>query len=1117
MFPTFSHVRLKSTGVRGPGYGTLDAGWFDEELVAHFQGSTCEEPPLLQSAGLGTCTRIGPRWRVFEPPSMASQFAFVGQRACDQVNFFESVHQNEGVHRDLLLPLLTEAFAHEADTHRYDPARGNSLHLYGNESWLLTPGGLAANELYAFNVSRETPIPRTTPLFAFKTPILQITSSRVSIGEGIAKLLAVRTFNTVHFLSGGKASMDDHSWRPSFHEIGTITPKAEPMQISFNPVLGGEAAWICEDRSVHVWDLLSSPDDVMRRTRIIRNGDWMYESSRENDLKWKGIDYAWHPRILLLGEAKYLSILDLRSPSESSLPFFSIPSSTATFRGVITNPENPFQVGACSTETTYLIDSRYPAHPLLEWTTADPIDPPVGIQFITTGSQSALMTWNARHGEILVHPITSPPPHETPNPHDFTHSCANPPPHNRHRPHRLFPFHKQPHDPLAPRTSAIPFFHPEECNWGVNPGGARESSPRESEATASGGEESPRPGVRRRVQRELARRRGEEANPAWPLLVGVAVGAASAGRIKLFQGAADGAVYASLYRVKGDLDRNRTEVDEAEMAEEVDNLESSRKWMQVAEAAALQNNESAPHLRQICKTSDVTAYFKGISRMFIPDAFNPEEAQPADIFKCQAVAKKIIQDAVPKTLFEIQEAERNESRIRYSEKGDPILPHPRLENTFHQLDCLNAVLEVANTQFAASEQEDREESLPTNAALLALKAIEVAETMSADPLIKQKSVPLELLDRCEPGAENNVDPAFDGTLPVDVRDETVVRQLLSTSFVPSGEWSPEIPETLADETLDGGASVTEVLTDLKKNTLRGTLDWISKDVCAASTVIGSKHFSVEVPSKRQGPVQIEVKLDPSNTLESDTPPSQSAVEATIQSLLEDEGLNLPDSVTLHNPLLFSRAVSGRFKISKEAILLRDKWNHPDHWYSEAYEAKRRMMKQVSLVTRSRRENALKGGAAAEPEDEEVKKPKKSSGKVAFSQDDFLLRTQEKESMLMSSQTRVVARSSQLSQASQQVRMKREASQVASSPPRLVSSQSLVSSSPFVDVQGFSSQTSASLRASGSGSGSLPPSQSMSLPKGSLLYSQTVGSRFSLGVGSSSSQQPQKKKPRKSGF
>ncbi|KAJ3241782.1 hypothetical protein HDU81_010426 [Chytriomyces hyalinus] len=1196
MFPSNTHTLGKN---KTHGHGTLDGVTFTHDLSPHFH-TTDAAGPLFRRKPCKH-TRIGPRWRAEDatrPPPLYA-FGHHEQRVMNEVNFFEAVHQNEGIDRSILTEFIDEAHSFERDNYRYDHTRGNMLHLYKDgvlgKEWLMAPGGLLANELYLYPLnqsnlkSTDRIVFKKEPHFHFKTPILQITSSPVNMSSDTTRLLGVRSFNSVHILSAiWTDAMDSQAL--SFHEIALSSPSSEPTNIAFNPVLPGEAAWICEDRSIHVWDILSSPNDPRRRTRIIRVGDWMYESSKENDLKWKGIEYAWHPRILLVAEAKSLSVLDLRSPNESTLPFFSLKNPKSTIRAIASNRSNTYEIGMTSTESTTLIDARYPKYPLLEWTLNDPSDPPVGIQFFNSNDESALITWNSRHGEIILHPISGTSEEiSSSHPHQFLNHLAEDqqvgiskmPPQSRYAPQRLTPFHltdPQYSDPIfkassqqwKPKTKPITMYNPEENTWGVRHIHQAHVSTHTDELapsevapvlfktplgceTAVPVEQSgaPPPAVITKfIQKDLTRRKADEEFPPWPRLGGCVIHGGEEGDVHLFQISMDGSLYCDTYILataeKGDegddsevefeavgmdgIERESREseteslVDHSAPASEVEpsddkdeneweddkggsnehdvsdaELKSAKKWMKRVETYALRDHDSTPHLRRLTQKRDFTAYFKYISKTLQASPSSTDAITSANSEKCERMGLRLVEQHEPKTLFEMHADDRRSISITYTEDGLPVLSHPRQITDLSHPDSEKLILAAANTAVVQLEIDEKNESNeephePVNAALAFIRQLDMSQKRKEQQtsVIQCESIPIRVIKLGLPvsGRWSDEDDGGDDVFGFDS-----IKLFLDREFAQEGSY-PDLPENDCNAVLDDEKPVMDELCRLKAQTHAATLSWIASDVVDALLVFGGKHETIETPgSQTSNNTALPQPIDGSEDVANGS-------DSTIQALFEDEDLNLPEHVEIRNPIVFSK---GSLKLSKEAILMRDKWNHPEHWYSDDYHAQLRMKSQEKVETTSNRDNALKRDADIELEEAEaaakVKKHKKSSGKILFSQQDYVRQSQA--SQLMSSQvSRVVARSSV------------GVSQQSQSRIQSLNSQSqtrLYSSSPVKE----SSHPAASSQAGARLSRGVSFTASQSLSSSSQQFSKSGIVANSLG--SQLGSQSQKKKPRRSGF
>ncbi|KAJ3282439.1 hypothetical protein HDU79_009935 [Rhizoclosmatium sp. JEL0117] len=1063
--------------------GTFDGLLFESDFAPQFanRGSASSQYLLNPVKPL---SKQGPRWRTWDRPVGATSFQTAKQRQMDEINYFEAVYLDQGISREILLPILEEQHSLDDELYHYDPSRKNVLDIYkdglhAGREWLLMPGGLAGNEIYAYSFDLNgTMRAQQKPSFSFNTPILQITSSAAQLEPYSSNLVAVRTFNSVSFLSGNV----DNASTLIFHDIHSSLIHSEPVDVAFNPTIPCEAAWICADRSLHVWDLRASSDIPHNRTRVIHNGDWTETStssatSRNNSFKWKGVQYAWHPRILLVGEAQSVSVFDLRSPSELLLPFYTTFPHTNLLRGMAYNPENNFEIGVCGTERTSLIDTRYPKRPLMEWEVSDPNDPPVGIQFLKAGNESALLTWNCRHGDIILHPYTPNP--SIPNPfHTFFETAPQHPPQSNYKAQRLPPFHQ--HDPLysdpqsdptfSLPTRRIDLYHPEESSWGfvseVNPHPlikSKRTGGFGGSASSSGDRLLDEGDVRR--LRENTRRKRDSRVPPWPGLVGVAVKSCATG-VDIFQISAEGCLYSQRFQVAGSGTGESN--DETQMAK-ISRRE--RNWISAVEKRALDDYDSMPFLRQNLKEYDLTVYMKYFSKILLNPI--PAESPLLDNDKFIESTSSIVLQRQCKTLFEVYEATRKKVPVQYITDGRPVLIHPRCKTLLTNMEAVNSLVKSCNPEtISQSSSASNADYMDLDTQPLDLVSSQETEDSNSGS-IKLRRIPLSFLNMFE--ATNNV-PSLES-----------VRSLLEDEFSKT-EFYPNVPSNLTGVPGDGQYGVSKIaiykelerFSDLSR---ASALDWMASDVLLGSTVVEGDHKTTTTES-----VKVQASVEP--VTEED---EYEDIDETIKALLQDADLNLPATATIHNSMMLKKS----FALSKESILLRDKWDNPSNWYDDDYDAKRRMNSQSVLHTWSKRENALKTDEVVEEEEAaERVHHKRKSGRAAVTQEE-LFRAAEMESQ-MGSQIRVISASQRTTQS---VPMAATQSQIQSQrffPPSQMESPLRFASSPAIKRE--------------PGQSSQPPTQS--LFRQSQMGS-SLGSKFGASQGSSS--QPMKKKPRKSGF
>ncbi|KAJ3027885.1 UNVERIFIED_CONTAM: hypothetical protein HDU68_002913 [Siphonaria sp. JEL0065] len=1053
------------------------------------------------------------------------------------INYFESVHPDEGIPRDLLLPLLEHEYTYQQETYEYDPIRGNTLNLYKRDNvddveYLLTAGGLGANELYVYSINETKVVAQQSRSYSFKTPIQQITSSRKQGHINTSKLVGVRTFSSVSILSS--ASHTQHSQESlEFHEIHCSRTVSDALDLVFNPVLPYEAAWICADRSIHIWDLLAAPETPGRRMRVIGSGDWSESetstsSKRNNSLKWKGIDHAWHPRILLIGEAKQVSVLDLRSPDESLLPFYTPPSSLNLLRGITTNPFNAFEVGLCGTESTTLVDTRYPKHPLLEWKVNDPEDGPVGIQFLKTESESALVTWNHRHGDIALFPYSTPDLEKTTPIHSFLSTATTSKQRmiqSKFKPQRLPPFHH--HDalyssPFKDRTFSIPttridLFHPEEPSWNVMPDAIHPLFKKHKKrsgfaSVAEDDDEGFGIGVgEKKNGKEETRRDWEGSVPSWPGLSGVVMrdcGGGGGGGVDLFQASVEGTVYLQRFLVSGGMQEQDA------MDQHVEEIAGQADWIAKVEKKALEEYQSLPLLRQEVVVRDVTSYIEYFSNMLLnPQALN--DGEPLDEGKYETVLSELVEQHESKTLFQLYEAARKAIPIQYSKEGHPILLHPRAPTVLTRVETVKALID---SQVAESDGSQTKMDYFMDMDTQPMDVFHDADSTTPSNSIHLRKIPLHFMEMSASTSSTDSDYSLES-----------VRTLLETEFsladlypmFPSGVMGSGVSNN-EEGVLTGDAVKTELqrLSELSRKT---ALDWIARDVLLSGSVIDGIHCTkTTAPSHRPGYKQeYDSYTQQTQNLEPDENGEyediDGAVDPTVKILLEERDLELPETATIHNTLMLSEP----FQLSKEAILLKDKWDHPEKWYEDEYDAKRRMNIQVSLQSWSKArpegEGVGEGGVGGVEGPAADNARKRKSGRATLTQQD-VMRALDEESRY-GSQVRVVSSqkvgSTQSFPASQFASQSLGASQIASPRVRPIGASGLRGMSPAV----------AGIKREGR---MLSQSQSLQHPslQRASLGGASLGSRLSMGgfgasqsqsQGASSLSQQPKKKPRKSGF
>ncbi|KAJ3068233.1 hypothetical protein HDU98_008617, partial [Podochytrium sp. JEL0797] len=725
----------------------------------------------------------------------------------------------------------------------------------------------------------------------------------------------------------------------------------------------------------------------------------------------------------------------------------------------------------------------------------------------------ALVTWNSRHGDIILHPYSTPT--STPI-HSFVaegNLGQSQPPRSSFKPQRLPPFHL--HDPLFSNllgdatfrkpSARINLFHPEEPSWATERRTKKKG--KRQGLSASDDDEEGVDGVGgARLAKEHARKHWDAKVPAWPGLAGVAMRESGGGTgVDLWQVSEEGVVYWQRLGVEG----------EEEWLEEESAVRVDQEWVEGAEKRALRNHEKAPFVKQVMREMDVTTYSKYTSKILLNPL--PVTEIPFDLAGYSDISTSLLSTRQSKSLFELYEFSRKSHPIQYNSAGHPTLLHPRPATALLHAETVETVIDACNSELATgpstSEFMDMD-TLPLDESEDVILPTNISEH------VQVRKIRLDFLDMF--GAEG-------GGSVSDYSLESV-RIMLEAEFS-KDKLYPRWPD-IDSEPVDAESSnpaQTAALNDLERlsDLSRATsLDWIARDLFLSCNIIEGVH-STETTQ----PIE-PVTTDTTQVKATDDDEYED-LDATVKILLEDRELNLPATATIHNPLMLRNAYS----LSKESILLRDKWNNPGQWYGDDYEATRRMNQQVSLQTWSKREEAT--GPAEESGGGEFAENarKRKSGRATMTQED-VVKAIERESSIGSSQIRVVSHS-QSQRASQSFPVSQPggrpsggfgrvagglgSSQQIGTPARVRAvGVSQLQQSPSVRSENGSQllQPTPMLGRSSLGGSLLPGRMSMG---GSQLSRMSLGgsqlSRMSMGgsQGAGSQSQPVKKKPRKSGF
>ncbi|KAJ3202844.1 hypothetical protein HDU82_007032, partial [Entophlyctis luteolus] len=714
--------------------------------------------------------------------------------------------------------------------------------------------------------------------------------------------------------------------------------------------------------------------------------------------------------------------------SNSLLKFYSSPPSNI-LRGMAFNDRNKFQLAFCGTERTGVLDSRFPKTPLYEWNIEDPEDPPVGIQVVHAVNTDAIVTWNKRHGRINFRPIP-----------DGASLVKRGPMQTHFRPQRIPSFHTFDARYMDggfnetyenPQIRSIRNF---QSTWRAhldrgdanhlsdheNGGGSdsnfenqdnTDHSHNEISSSENSSSDIDQP-TRRRSKRQtedlnassmiprkrdwedsaLFRRRIESAIPPWPGLVGIAFDSALKDwSVDVFQCSADGTLYHQQFKVFMDGEDATTGVP-------CSDIESgpASDWILKVEKEAIADYENLPHFEKSFKTFDVfphIKYFTAFLLNLVPTGkrvdINSGDILPNNRFGSGS-----------QTAFELFEFKSSEMPILYTENQYPKLLHLRSPTNATELDLLTLMVSDRNNALGKKEPEDKVTEFGSEDFGFDIK--EDTSSASENFSLRLRQIPINLALKA---TSQNDFHSIDELYTVEH-----VRQILQNEFFGSGRYYPAGIPTAIEKMENSvsnmkGPEIASELLGLKNLTQKNTLDWIAKDVFMAGSVIDCRITTTEGPTLE--PESISLESPSSDVSESDSKDVEVKVELdrTVKTLINEVDLNSFPTATIHGPLFLKAPV----RLSKEACVLRDKWNNAHQWYNlEDKDAVKRMDKQTKLSTLSKRKDMLRDPTKDKAELHDGRTKKKGTTKELVRKDDLLTRASQLESEYLSSQTKVVS-------------------------------------------------------------------------------------------------------------
>ncbi|KAJ3035585.1 hypothetical protein HDV00_003648, partial [Rhizophlyctis rosea] len=297
----------------------------------------------------------------------------------------------------------------------------------------------------------------------FKSALLDIQSTRAPHGYDIASIHAVRGHGFVSFIGGCRGdggNNDDGNdqeggggWR--YEVVDSMLFDDRPAAVAFSPWLPGEAGIVTESGKVCVWDVRKG---VGERTTYhgARDGATL---PTDYTKRWHALQYAAHPRTMLIAQWDRLELLDLRTQTRTRL---TVPSQWEQYRalGRLDYRCTPFGFALSTERRLSVFDQRYLTREVVGWEGWSGGEGAMGMEVTRVGSggQSTITLWSRIHATITCFPFgptttTSTPPSLFPH---TPHSNPPPPPTLFH-PFRPTSFRSHPSYTLPDPTSKFTY------------------------------------------------------------------------------------------------------------------------------------------------------------------------------------------------------------------------------------------------------------------------------------------------------------------------------------------------------------------------------------------------------------------------------------------------------------------------------------------------------------------------------------------------------------------------------------------------------------------------------------------------------------------------------------
>eukprot|EP00124_Ichthyophonus_hoferi_P005651 Ihof_evm1s881 gene=Ihof_evmTU1s881 len=300
----------------------------------------------------------------------------VGPDVDEQIFHLHRYHPEIFAPRPLLECVLSESLMLEAQQQRYNPSWANNLavHTFGPDAHLLyspLSGNTILDILYIVQASLDVkgslkPVPNLR--WNVGSDILQVA---VAAQPAYAQRLVVARCATVcHVIetSGLATSMADCP--PLLNTIATSSSRVANVTVS--PHMP-EIACVSEEGVVALW-CPSLPHSMQVVSNMIGTDPVPLSGT------WRGCAFTDHPNVLLVGNSRSVALYDVRcqtpGPTVLSSPYIPLCALTA--------PQSTSCMwAAASNDHVYLMDTRRPCTPVVQWAHHQSNDPPIMLDMPT--------------------------------------------------------------------------------------------------------------------------------------------------------------------------------------------------------------------------------------------------------------------------------------------------------------------------------------------------------------------------------------------------------------------------------------------------------------------------------------------------------------------------------------------------------------------------------------------------------------------------------------------------------------------------------------------------------------------------------------------------------------